>query len=286
MPLHGQDFSGSLSPVAIFGPGLIGGSIGKALRRLPGQVDLRFFARSPAKVSSVFPDAFCSSDAGEVARGAALVVFCTPVEHMPGLAKEIAGSLDSAGIVTDAGSVKAPVVSALEPIFGPRFVGAHPMAGSERAGIEASSADLFDGARCAITPTPASDPSAVNAVETFWQSLGCRTSRISPGEHDRLVAHSSHLPHAVAAALISTVADSCPKALHLAGGGLRDSTRIASGPAIMWAGIFSENRAFALEALDAFLANASRLRDLVGSGDLPALEAFLERSAAARENLE
>jgi len=171
-----------------------------------------------------------------------LVVLCTPIGIMRELTTSIATYLDPDTVVTDAGSVKASVVADLELLLGKKFVGAHPMAGSERSGLAAARSDLFEGAPCLLTPTEATDAHALERVRAFWISLGMRLTELSPADHDRLVARISHLPHAVAFALVNLVADSLPEGAGLlAGGSFRDATRVAASDPGLWTGILSEN---------------------------------------------
>jgi prephenate dehydrogenase len=253
LPVHRQNFPRPLSlpaSLAVFGPGLIGGSILLACARLFPEIKLRAWSRKfPAleKVQAGLGDeVFVSTDAAEVAQEATGLIFCTPVEFMEDLAREIAPTLGEARWLTDAGSVKGDLVRRLEDILGSRYVGAHPMAGSEKSGFEHARADLFTGSVCLLTPTASTSPEAADAVAEFWRGLGCDILFCEPHRHDELVARVSHLPHVVAAALAQIVPG---EALPLAGSGFRDSTRIAMGDAAMWAGILLENREAVLSAL-------------------------------------
>lgn len=187
-------------------------------------------------------DAVHTDPAAAIA-GVDLVVLCTPIGTMKELAGSIAPHLAPDTVVTDAGSVKASVVAQLNPLLGKKFVGAHPMAGSERSGLAAARSDLFEGAPCLLTPTEASDAHTLERVRAFWISLGARLTEMSPAAHDRLVARLSHLPHAVAFALVNLVAGSLPEGAGLlAGGSFRDATRVAASDPGLWTGILSENR--------------------------------------------
>jgi prephenate dehydrogenase len=203
-----------------------------------------------------------SCDAVETARGSDICVLCTPIGAMAPLVEQFAPALSGTAIVTDVGSVKAGVVSRLEALLGGRFVGSHPMAGSEQSGINAARANLFEGAVCILTPT-----------------------ENSPGEHDERVARVSHLPHAVAAALVHAISLRLSDVSSIAGGGYRDTTRIAAGPAPMWREILLENRAGLLAGLEDFSAMLDKMKDLILKGDAAQLELFLERARAIREDL-
>jgi prephenate dehydrogenase len=249
------------SRIAVIGPGLLGGSLIRAIRyRAGGAIELRAWGRREEPLRQLLAEGAvttASTDIGAVARDADLIVLCTTVGAMGGSVRAIlqAGSLAPGCVVTDVGSVKSPVVAELEPLIasaGGRFIGSHPMAGSEQGGLENASADLFEGAACLITPTETSDPAAMESVEALWRWLGCRTHRLDPAAHDRAVALISHLPHIVAAILTESILGTEPGAGQFAGGGFRDSTRIAGGSPDMWTEILLENRDAVRDALRQF----------------------------------
>ncbi len=287
MPLHEQDFPRSLSTAAIFGPGLIGGSLAFALRKLQPDCSVRVWARSEASAARAakFFDAV-TCDARAAAAGADLCIFCTPIGAMPALARDIAAHLSASAVVTDAGSVKGRVVAAMEEILGGNFVGSHPMAGSEKAGIEAARADLFEGAACIVTPTPKTNPRALSTVRRLWESVGGSLVEMTPEAHDLTVGRVSHLPHAIAAVLVNAIAHGGSGEQALAGGGYRDSTRIAAGPPAMWSEIFLENKAGLLAGLEDFSAALEDLRTILLSNDAAALETFLSRAKSVRDTLQ
>ena len=208
-----------------------------------------------------------------------------PIGAMEAVAKVVASVMAPDGVVTDAGSVKGSVVDTLEPIFGSRFVGSHPMAGSERSGLTAARADLFQGATAVVTPTAKSDPQALAAVESMWRDVGCRIVSMTPAEHDEAVARISHLPHAAAAALVNAINRRLPEAQKIAGGGYRDTTRIAAGPPAMWSEILLENKAALLAGLEDFTHTLEELKALLHSHNAAALEAYLSRAKEVRDNL-
>ncbi len=204
---------------------------------------------------------------------------------MEAIARVIAPVMVANGVVTDAGSVKGNVVRTLEPIFGGRFVGSHPMAGSERSGMAAARADLFQGATAVVTPTEKSSPEAIAAVESMWRDVGCRIVTMNPAEHDESVARISHLPHAAAAALVNAINRRLPEAQKIAGGGYRDTTRIAAGPPAMWSEILLENKAALIAGLEDFTHTLEELKTLLHSDNAAALEAYLSRAKEVRDNL-
>jgi prephenate dehydrogenase len=272
--------------VAIVGVGLLGGSLGLALRG-------RQLARRVVGVGrrqSVLDHAVSvgAIDAGTVdlrsgVSEAELVVLATPVGVMVELARAAADAMPRGALMTDVGSTKAQLVRGLEDVAGTRFryVGSHPMAGSEKRGVEQAAAGLFDGALCFVTPTPRTDSRALAVVTELWQALGSRVRRLDPAEHDRLVAFASHLPHLVASALVNTVS---PEALACGGPGLRDTTRVASGDPRLWADVCLQNRERILEALARFEQQARTLRRILADGSEGELLAWLESAKAVRDH--
>ena len=228
---------------------------------------------------------FVSCDEAGTASGTDLCVLCTPIGAMPSLAEKIAPALSSSATVTDVGSVKAGVVRRLETILGGRFIGSHPMAGSEQSGFDAARADLFERAVCIVTPTMSSLPASARAVRNLWESVGCRLVDMPPEEHDKCVARVSHLPHAVAAALVNAISLRVPDAGALAGGGYRDTTRIAAAAPAMWREILLENSTELVAGLEDFSTTLDKMKQMILSRDAAALELFLERAKSIRKVL-
>ncbi|MCK6499280.1 MAG: prephenate dehydrogenase/arogenate dehydrogenase family protein [Nitrospira sp.] len=221
-----------------------------------------------------------SMDLGEVLRGAEMVILCTPLSQMAPLVTRFPGLLTRGAVVTDVGSVKTSVVAGLEgPVAsaGGHFVGSHPMAGSERSGVESARADLFEGAVSVVTPTFASDAGAGVQVVQLWEALGSRVVTLAPELHDELVARSSHLPHLVAATLARFILSPAHplEQRQLCAAGFRDTTRVASGSPIMWRDIALANREAILAALDGFQHGLGELRAELERRDTAAIEAFL-----------
>jgi len=253
--------------VSMIGLGLIGGSLGMALRK--GRVARRVigFARHEAtirkaKARGAIQDGdteLCPNWLGE----SDLVVLAVPPEQVVPMARKVARLTRHPFILTDVASVKGPIVSALERLLPSRirFVGSHPMAGSERSGIEAAGVDLFRGAACVVTRTARTDPSAMRRVSRMWQRIGGRVVVLDPRRHDRLVAQVSHVPHLVSAAL--TLLPDSP-ALRLAGGGFLDTTRIAESDPRMWSQICGMNRREISAGLRRLLKELRGVRGLKG----------------------
>ncbi len=279
-----------MKKVAILGPGLLGGSIALALHARDG-VSVAMWARRAEAAAEVVEKGvaeFASSDLAEVVRDADVVVFCTPVGAMPALARTIAPLIPPGALVTDVGSVKAAVAAELAPIFKgkARFVGSHPMAGSEQAGLDAARAELFVGATCIVTPDADSQTKAVAEVCAFWEMLGCTVARLSPQAHDEAVALVSHFPHLLAASLVEMVAGENAAALALCGPGFRDTTRVASGPPAMWTEILQTNRAAVQKSAEAMIEKLREIITLLGpAAPKHAMHDFLTQAKNRRDSL-
>ncbi len=257
--------------ITIVGVGLLGGSLGLAIRqRRLAKVVAGFVRRktSVAECRRLGAVDFATQDLARAVGGADLIILCTPLAQMHSLVNRMLPALDPGAVVTDVGSVKAGVARELAPLVaraGARFVGSHPMAGAEKTGVSAARTDLFVNAVCVVTPTPASDQGALRKVEQFWKALGARVLRMPPKEHDLLVSRSSHLPHLVAATLAGYVLDPrFPKAQSvLCATGFRDSTRIASGSPEMWRDIALANRENLRRVLDEFVRQLQKVQALL-----------------------
>jgi prephenate dehydrogenase len=269
----------------IVGVGLVGGSLGMAMRqrqlarRVVG-VGHRQSSLDRALGLGAIDEA--TLDIREGVAEAELVVLATPVGLMADLVRKAAGSIPRGCILTDVGSTKAELVRAIGDLANEtfRYIGAHPIAGSERRGVDHARADLFDGRLCFLTPTARSDEMALGAVTELWRGAGARVRVIDPVEHDRLVASASHLPHLVAAALVNVMpAD----AMACVGAGFLDTTRIASGDPRMWADVCSHNRSRIAEALRRFGREIDVIRDIVDRQAETELLAWLESAKAGRD---
>lgn len=274
--------------VAVLGTGLIGGSVALGLRRA-GRTTVGYDRDLGVLQEGLGRGAFetVADSPGAAVRGAELVVIAAPVNQTETLCASIRGELSPEAVVTDVGSAKGEVVAACEPLLGGRFVGGHPMAGSERHGIRAADPDLFQDAWWIVTPTPTTSSAAYRRVSALASTLGARPVALHPVDHDRLLARLSHLPQLVSSALVAAAVASEDKQslLGLAAGGFRDVTRIASSDPALWVTILRANREAVLEALDEYAGGLRDLRELLARRDYEELERRLERSRAARRDL-
>ncbi|MBI3946107.1 MAG: prephenate dehydrogenase [Armatimonadetes bacterium] len=286
MPARGM----AHSSICIVGLGLLGGSIGMALKhrgaagRVLG-VARRAESLALARERGAIDEG--SLDAVAAVGGADLVVLCVPVRAITTWLERLAPHVPAGAVVTDVGSTKSEVVATGERLLPGRFLGGHPMAGSERAGIEAADPDLFEGAWWALTPGP--DAAPVAPLAEMVAALGARPLMLPPGEHDRAVAATSHLPHAVAAAVAAVVADAfavVPAAAHLAAGSYRDVTRVAASSPEVWRDVCLTNREALLGALDALASHLGELRAAVEKQDAEGIERFFGRGREGKARVE
>ncbi len=273
--------------VTILGVGLLGGSIGLACKSATSSCKIIGYGhrlQTLQRALEIGAIDECTQDLAAAVRDSELIILCTPVGLFPEILRQIAPLLASGTVVTDVGSTKRSIVQAAQRHLPPHahFVGSHPMAGSEKRGVEFAKTDLFRNALCITTPTPKTNPHALALVEDFWQTLGMRITRLSPREHDRLLANISHLPHLLAAALIALQPD---KALPLAGKGFLDTTRIAGGDGPLWRDILLDNRDNLAASIGRLQKQLQSLQSLLKKGNGPALTAWLNAAAARREGL-
>ena len=273
---------------AVLGTGLIGGSVALALRKA-GTYVVGFdedpdTARGALDRGAV--DELADSPAAAVA-GASLVVLCMPVDRMPEALRALEPAVPADAVVTDVGSAKEVVVAEGEAVFGPRFLGGHPMAGSERHGIDAADAHLFEGAWWILTPTDDTGSTAYRTVNRMVGAVGANGFALPPRDHDRLVARLSHVPQLTASSLVDVVVGEADRdaLLGLAGPGFRDVTRIAASDPGMWISILKANRRSVLEALDTTGARLEEVRRQIEAGEWDRLTTFLADARRARLEL-
>ncbi len=266
----------SVRRATIIGTGLIGGSIGLALRAQGWHVT-GTDRNEPMATRAVELGAL---DALGVDPDADLTFVATPVGSIPGLVREALAT--TRGLVTDVGSVKTPMLALMDD---PRFVGGHPMAGSELEGVDGARADLFEGATWVLTPTASTDDEAFTEIRAVVSSFGADVVAIPPERHDSMVAVVSHIPHLTATTLMRLADDRAVEhraLLRLAAGGFRDMTRIAAGHPGIWPDICAENRDAIVDELDRLIASLGEVREVVATGDRDALVGMLEQAREAR----
>jgi prephenate dehydrogenase len=276
-----------IGALAIIGVGLIGGSVGLAARRrgaavrvmgADGQPEALRRALARGALDEARPSAAAAAD------GADLVVVCTPVDVIAEQVLATAPACRPGAALTDAGSVKGAVLRALEGRLPPgaAFVGGHPLAGSEKQGPEHASPHLFEGRVVVLTPTPHTDDNALSLVASFWEALGAEVRRMTPDEHDRALALTSHLPHLAAAALAGVLPGEWAD---LTATGFRDATRLAAGGPELWSAILHANAAEVLAALGRLDGRLAEFRRALAAGDPAALTELLRQGKQTRDGL-
>jgi prephenate dehydrogenase len=278
--------------LAIVGVGLLGGSVAKAVRAQALAREIVGIGRDLGRLGPALRDGALDRVTTDLAEGVAdadRILLAAPVLTNETLLPRVWQAASPGAMLTDVGSTKGGIVAAADRLAAGRpevhFVGSHPMAGSEKSGYAVARVDLFQGATVVVTPTESSDAAVAKSIGEFWAALGARVVVLDPATHDRAVAAISHLPHVAAWALVDAVARFEPDALSIAARGFKDTTRIAASDPDVWREILLDNREAVRGSLAAFRGALDDLEALIGSGDGPALTAFLARMKTARERL-
>jgi prephenate dehydrogenase len=275
--------------VAIIGVGLLGGSIGLALRKRKLAKTVVGIGRRKSSLAKALARRCVNKTTTSLAKGVAeaeLIVVCTPVETVARYAAEAAKACRPGAIITDVGSTKGKIALAADAELARltkkrvTFVGSHPLAGSEKTGCEAARHDLFKDRVVIVTPTPKSDADAVETVGSFWKSLGGRVIHMPPDDHDAVLARTSHLPHLISSALAAATPGGL---VSLTGAGWRDATRIAAGDPELWRQILLANGTHTLSALDDFERVLAWFRSALAAGDGQALAELLQHGKVRRD---
>ena len=274
--------------LAVIGVGLIGGSFALALKQAGKVSQVVGVGRNRANLEVARQrgaiDAI-AADARTAAREADVVLVAAPVAQFPAIFAELK---DCEALITDGGSTKRDVIAAARKALGKRiaqFVPAHPVAGAEKSGAAAASAELFRNRRVVLTPLPENAATAVDRVQYLWEACGARITRLDADEHDAVLAAVSHLPHVLAFALVHDLAarNNAEQLFSYAAGGFRDFTRIASSHPEMWRDICVANRDRLLDELERYGAKLGQMQKLLAAGDGAALEKLFAEARAARD---
>ncbi len=290
--MHPRDVAGPvIGPVAIVGVGLMGGSLGLALAERAGVGEIRgadpdagalALARDRGAITEI------ASSAEEAADGASMVFLAAPVPQLAELARSVLRASGPSCVVSDLGSVKSAVLRSLDARERERFIGGHPVAGGERAGVVFARADLFDGATWFLTPGVEARPELFERLHAIVGAIGARPVAIDPEVHDRLMALVSHLPHVLAGALVNQAGSASPggrEALRSAGPSFADLTRVAGANPPLWTDILLANRDALLDAIEGYLHEVDEFTAALREGDAGRLAEAMERAARGRERL-
>ncbi|MEO0590698.1 MAG: prephenate/arogenate dehydrogenase family protein [Pseudomonadota bacterium] len=283
----------TIERVAIIGLGLLGGSIGLAIAERAEDIVTTGYDQDPSVRDAArtrgLVNVVCESAAEAVAT-ADLVILCVPVGAMEEAARALAPHLPADAIISDVGSSKASVLTALQSALpGHTVIPAHPVAGTEQSGPEAGFATLFSGRWCIVTPPADAEPGAVEALSEFWGKLGARVELMDPDHHDLVLAVTSHIPHLIAFTIVGTASDleqvTRSEVIKYSAGGFRDFTRIAASDPVMWRDVFLSNKGAVLEMLGRFSEDLTALQRAIRSGDGETLHDLFSRTRAIRREV-
>ncbi|MBN2456092.1 MAG: prephenate dehydrogenase/arogenate dehydrogenase family protein [Sedimentisphaerales bacterium] len=276
-----------LRQISVVGLGLLGGSVCLSIQRRFPTIKVVGYTHRPVTRRKARKLAVAAEIADEIkpsVSGADLVILASPIYTFEEIFSDIAEALPKGCIVSDVGSVKALPHRWAGRILPKtvRYVGSHPIAGSEHRGVEFARDDLFEKAPCILTATKTTNQQALRTLKKFWSTIGCSVKVMTPAKHDIIFANVSHLPHAAAAALINSNTDS---ALKFAGRGFIDTSRIASGPANIWADVMLANADNITKAIDRMTGELAKLEKAIKNNNRRQIEAFLKKASSKRSSL-
>lgn len=280
--------------IAIVGAGLLGTSIGHAVRARDPDCLVRFAdsdGDTVRQLADIFPDCVAGTDVGAAVRDADLVMLCVPVGAVGVVSGQIAAHLKPGATVSDVGSVKGSVVQAMTGAFGPdvHVIAGHPIAGTEKSGPRSGFAQLFENRYVILTPGEDFNIEALQNLTRFWRRLGAMVEVMDASHHDLVLAITSHLPHLIAYTIVGTAADlesvTEGEVMRFSAGGFRDFTRIAASDPVMWRDVFLNNKEAVLEVLGRFSEDLSALQRAIRWGEADRLEEWFARTRAIRQGI-
>ena len=283
---------GMFDTLTIIGPGLLGASIGMASRKHSLAKKIQVWIRDKEKYTRYVNEKWCDNAHTSLinsVQDSDLIILCTPVDTIIPLLKELLPHCKTNAIITDIGSVKGSICQQADLLVQSSqqlFIGSHPMAGSEKTGMEYASEDLLEGAPCILCPTEQSEPNALKIVEAFWKRLKMKPVSLNPSVHDGIVAQISHLPHIVASLLSASLSEIPEESFAFAGGGLKDTTRVAGGSPKLWQPIIEQNSKEILKSLETFEQLVQDFKRNLQANDLYAISEILRKGQNVRKNID
>ncbi|MDP8229612.1 MAG: prephenate dehydrogenase [Candidatus Gorgyraea atricola] len=273
--------------VTIIGLGLIGGSLGLAIKEKRLAKEVIGVSRRQTTIRQALSLGAVDRVTLDLEKGikdSDLIILTAPVLTIIDIAGRIKGSIKKGAILTDAGSTKKDIVNKIEKILpaSANFVGSHPIAGSEHSGVAYADRDLFKGAYCMMTKTRRTDKKALNKVKRFWNKLDMKVEVMSPEKHDHIVSGLSHLPHAASVALSNSCAK---KDLHLAAGGFKDTTRVAAGSPELWKDIFLTNRKNIIKDIRVLKRELSKIESALKNSNSSELLKLFKKAKDIRDSI-
>lgn len=270
--------------IVIIGLGLIGGSLGIALKKKKAASEIIGVSRRPSTLNAARKRRavdWCTKDVKKAVKDADIIILAAPVDTIVDFAPKLAKLASEKCIISDVGSTKQKIVNAFER-KGINFVGAHPLAGSEKKGVKFADGTLFENSLCILTPTAKTDKKSLWKIRKLWQIAGARAESLSPSKHDSVIALVSHLPHIVAFSLVDTLPQ---RLFKFAAEGFKDTTRIAASDAKIWQDIFLSNRRPLLKNIDDFQKRLNILKSLIRGKDRVKLHRLLKQIGAKRSKI-
>jgi cyclohexadieny/prephenate dehydrogenase len=276
----------------IVGPGLLGASIAMGLREKNISGEIWIWLRDEKKVDACGKSYWCDRaliDLKEAVKGSDLIILCTPVDSILDQLDRISQWAGGGCLVTDVGSLKKEICERAEQVFENKssiFIGSHPMAGSEKAGMEFASSKLLVQKHCIVTPAKNTGEDEISKITMLWKRLGMEVSRIGMEKHDEVISWISHLPHLVASSLINAIISRNPKMIKYSGNGLRDTTRIASGNPKMWMQILLGNKENLQQGIEDLIKSLEEFKEALSNGDRLNLLKILQSAKDSRDLLD
>jgi len=279
-----------MKKVCIIGVGMIGGSLAKAINKTHQSEIVFGFGRDKSRLeeaqkSNVIDQ--CSTDIGEALDGANMVIIATPVGSYESILRLMKPHIVKDMIISDVGSTKVSVIESVKEVFGntlDNFIPAHPIAGKEKVGFEASDADLFVDRKVIVSPQESNNPDSIKILVNMWERIGAEVNFMTPQSHDNLLGMTSHLPHMLAFSLVNYLVNQNPEASVYAAGGFKDFSRIASGDAIMWRDICLNNRDVIVEHIKGYQKSLNSLVDAIDSQNKEQLESLFREAKNTRDS--
>lgn len=279
-----------MNKIVIFGVGLIGGSVALALKKAGSRAEIVGVGRTAESLQTAIHHGVidrASNNIADAIEHADLILIATPVAQTSAILSAIQPYLASNTIITDAGSTKTDVLACAQQILGAKvsqFIGGHPIAGAEKSGVSAATADLYCNKNVVLTPDATTSSSAIERVKSLWEICGAKVTSMAAADHDRIFAAVSHLPHLLAFALVDDIASrsNAEQLFSYAASGFRDFTRIAGSHPEMWRDISLANKTALLDEINAFQAELNTIKHLLENGDGRALQALFDRASTAR----
>jgi prephenate dehydrogenase len=277
--------------VTILGPGLLGASLAKAIRKESLANSIRIWARRKTTLDSCIREKWCDQIEEDLIKSvhkSNLIIICTPVDSITEIITKIAPIMEQGALLTDVGSVKELICQVAKEAFAQssgKFIGSHPMAGSEKSGMKFAHENLFQGRSCIVSKLDDQDKQEVEVISNFWEKIGMSVYELSPHEHDQAISFFSHLPHFLSSTLAKSLDQKPDKWKNISGMGLKDTTRIAEGDPELWKQIFLMNKDNILQAVEEWERSLNEIKLYLKDSNNEKIYTFLKDGMNFRKKL-